>query len=309
MKIAVTGSSGLVGQALIDLLKTQGHEVIRIVRKAAPSSERTVLWDPEARTIDLNGLEGVEGVVHLAGESIVGRWTEVLKNKILKSRVEGTRWIAESIARMKNPPKVLVCASAIGFYGDRGQEALNESSSKGTGFLSDVCQAWEDAASPAKKAGIRTVHLRIGIILSKRGGALAKMMLPFKLGIGGILGDGKQFMSWIALEDVTGVILHALKNNSLEGAVNTVSPKPVANRDFTKALGKALHRPTLFPVPPFAIRSLFGEMADALLLASAQVYPKKLQESGYSFKYSELSSLFSSILYGARALSARSPIT
>lgn len=296
MKIAVTGASGLVGQALLGLLKMESHEVISLVRKASNCSKESVLWNPEKHTIDLNGLENVDGVVHLAGESIVGRWTDTLKNKILKSRLDGTQLIAESVAKLQKPPKVLVCASAIGFYGDRGEEVLDESSPAGKGFLSEVCQAWENAALPAKKAGVRTVHLRIGIILSAKGGALAKMLPPFKLGLGGILGDGQQMMSWVAIDDVAGIILCMLKNSKLEGAVNAVSPAPVTNRDFTKALGKALHRPTFFPVPSFGIRLLFGEMADALLLASARVLPKKLQENGYVFKYSHLGPALSAIL-------------
>ncbi len=288
MKIAVTGASGLVGRALLELLKAEGHEAIRIVRKASGSSGPGVLWDPETRAIDLKGLESVDGVVHLAGESIVGRWTPALKNKILKSRVDGTQLIAESIARLQRPPKVLVCASAIGFYGDRGQEVLDESSPMGRGFLPEVCQAWESAASPAKRAGIRTTHLRFGIILSAKGGALAKMLFPFRLGLGGVLGNGRQTMSWVTIDDVAGIILHALKNEGLEGPVNVVSPSPVTNREFTKALGRALGRPTIFPVPSFGIRLLFGEMADALLLASAKVLPTKLQKSGYLFKHPNL---------------------
>lgn len=295
MKIAVTGASGLIGRALLAVLEADGHEAIKIARKASGASRENVLWDPAARTIDLNGLEGVDAVVHLAGESIVGRWTDALRHKILKSRVDGTRLIAETITKLKRPPKVFVCSSAIGFYGDRDQEVLDESSSAGKGFLSEVCQAWENAALPAKNAGIRTVHLRTGIVLSAKGGALAKMLPPFRMGLGGVLGNGLQYMSWVAIDDMAGIILHALKTNGLEGAVNAVSPSPVTNRDFTKALGRALHRPTLFPVPSLGLRLLFGEMADALLLASTRALPRKLQENGYIFKYPELGPALSAI--------------
>jgi uncharacterized protein (TIGR01777 family) len=294
MNILATGSGGLVGSALVRRLTETGHEVGRLVRSAAGPSE--IHWSPEAGQLEAARLEGFDAVVHLAGESIVGRWTEAKKRRILESRVKGTRCLSKALSRLSRRPKALICASAIGFYGDRGDETLDERSVSGSGFLSEVCRQWEEAAIPAAEAGIRIAHLRFGIILSPAGGALAKILLPFKMGVGGVLGTGRQWMSWISLSDVVGVIEHALAAAALQGSVNVVSPHPVTNREFTKTLGAVLSRPTLFPMPAFAARLVFGEMADALLLGSARVEPARLLESGYRFRHPFLAPALSSLL-------------
>ena len=297
MTVAVSGSRGLVGAALVPALVARGHRVIRLVRAPGSSSGETVAWDPFAEVVDLRGLEGVDGVVHLAGENIAARrWTARQKSAIRDSRVVGTRGLAMGLAKLSSPPSVLVCASAIGYYGDRGEEWLQEESRPGQGFLADACQAWEAAADPARARGIRTVHLRFGVILTVRGGALAKMLPPFRFGLGGRLGTGRQYMSWIALEDAVGVIVHALESAALQGPVNAVSPTPVTNQEFTQALGRALRRPTICPVPSLAIRVMFGEMADAVLLSSARVAPTRLTASGYGFRYPALEPALQAIL-------------
>jgi len=283
MHIAVTGASGLVGSELVPLLTTGGHDVTALVRGEA--SEGEVSWDPQADSFDASSLDGVDAVVHLAGENIAGRrWTDAMKQRIRDSRVDGTRVLCEGLARMKSPPKVLVAASAIGFYGNRGDGLLDESSQPGEGFLSEVCEEWEAATQPAKDAGIRVVNLRIGVVLSPKGGALAKMLTPFKLGAGGIVGNGRQFWSWISIDDVAGAIHHALMTDSLSGPVNAVAPNASTNREFTKTLGRVLSRPTILPMPGFAAKLALGEMAKDLLLSSTRVEPKKLLESGYNFR-------------------------
>lgn len=288
MKMIVSGSSGLVGSALFPLLRDQEHEVARLVRDPSASG-KVVQWDPSLDNIDGQHLEGFDGVVHLAGESIAsGRWTKAKKERIRDSRVKGTRLLSRALAKLERRPQVLVCASAIGYYGDRGDEILDEQSPPGDSFLADVCKEWEAAADPAREAGIRVVHLRLGIVLSSKGGALEKMLLPFKMGAGGIVGDGNQYWSWISLEDVVGAIQHALTNDTLSGPVNCVAPDPPTNREFTKTLGKVLNRPTVLPVPAFGAKLLLGEMAKELLLASTRVVPKKLQEAGYPFKFADL---------------------
>jgi hypothetical protein len=286
MKILVTGASGTVGSALVPFLTTSGHSVTRLVRAEPKPGE--VRWDPAAGQIDKAGLEGHDAVVHLAGESIAGRWTATKKKKIRDSRVQGTRLLAGTLAGLARPPKVLACASALGYYGNRGEEKLREDSRAGSGFLADVCQEWEAAAEPARQKGIRVVHLRTGIVLSRTGGALTQMLLPFKLGVGGKVGSGKQYWSWIGVDDVVGVIHHALTTESVHGPVNTVAPNPVTNLEFTKTLGRVLGRPTIFPMPAFAARLALGEMADELLLASQRLDPAKLIASGYKFRYPEL---------------------
>ena len=287
MKVAVTGASGLVGGALVPLLTTGGHSAVRLVRRN-PRADGEARWDPATGAAP-GALEGVDAIVHLAGENIAGkRWSAKQKQEIRDSRVLATRALCESLTKLSVKPKTLICASAIGYYGDRGDEQLDESSAKGTGFLAEVCDEWEAATQPAKDAGIRVVHMRFGIILSPKGGALAKMLLPFKLGGGGILGSGNQYMSWISLDDVCGAILHALTNDSLSGPVNTVAPAPVTNREYTKTLGSVLKRPTIFPMPAFAARAAFGEMADHLLLGSQRVQPKVLLDSGYRFQHTQL---------------------
>jgi len=288
MKVLVTGSTGLVGSALVPFLASGGHEVVRLVRGRLKPGVVEVPWDPQAGTIEAAKLEGLDAVVHLAGERITGRWTAAKKARIRSSRVQGTRLLAEALAGLKQPPKTLVCASAIGYYGNRGDEVLREDSPSGAGFLAEVCREWEAAARPAAEKGIRVVQLRIGVVLSPAGGALARMRTPFKLGLGGRIGNGKQYMSWIAIEDLTGAIHHALTNESLRGPVNAVAPRSVTNLEFTKTLGRVLGRPTLFPLPAFAARLAFGEMADELLLASTRVEPTKLVSSGYRFRAPEL---------------------
>jgi uncharacterized protein (TIGR01777 family) len=289
MKVALTGSGGLVGSHLIHELQSAGHKLTIVVRSDPKSIPNAIHWNPEMGEIDSKKLEGIDAVIHLAGENIASRrWTAKQKKKIRHSRVNGTRLLSETIAHLTDKPDVFVSASAIGFYGDRGQESLSEESQPGQGFLAEVCKDWEGATQPAIDAGIRTVHLRIGVILSPEGGALVKMLTPFRMGLGGKLGSGSQQMSWIALDDVIGSILHVLENKQISGPVNLVSPNPVSNHAFTKTLGRVLRRPTIFPVPSFMARLAFGEMADELLLASTKVQPKRLQESGYIFRHPDL---------------------
>jgi uncharacterized protein (TIGR01777 family) len=289
MRVLVSGATGLVGGAVSEVLSSSGAEVLRLVRRRPTDAAREIMWNPAEGVEDAGKLEGLDAVIHLAGEPIAeGRWTEEKKRRIRESRVDGTRVLAEALAKLERKPRALLSASAVGYYGSRGAEVLTEESSAGDDFLARVCRQWEEAATPAAQAGIRVVLMRFGIILSSKGGALAKMLTPFKLGAGGRLGSGHQYMSWIALDDVAGVIAHLLEKDSLSGPVNTVSPEPVTNREFTKALGEALSRPTLLPVPAFALRLAFGEMADVALLASQRVEPVRLKESGYRFKYPEL---------------------
>jgi uncharacterized protein (TIGR01777 family) len=289
MNILVTGSTGMIGTALIEFLKARGHRVTRLVRASMQSSEPVVRWDPNAGVLQANEIEGCEAAVHLAGESIAGgRWTAAQKTKIRDSRVHSTTLLAETLAKLKQPPKVLVSASAIGYYGNRGDETLREESSPGTGFLPATCVEWEKAADPARQKGIRVVHPRFGIILSPKGGALAKMLLPFKLGAGGIMGNGKQYWSWVSLDDVIGAIHHAIVTESVKGPMNVVAPRAVTNYEFTKTLGRVLSRPTIFPLPAFAARLVLGEMADELLLASARIEPARLLATGYKFHHTEL---------------------
>ena len=293
MKILVTGSSGLIGSALVPFLIADGHNITRLVRSKsrpdAATNTAEVHWDPEARTVGMHDLEGMDAVVHLSGENIAsGRWTTSKKLKIRKSRSKGTSTLSEHLAPLRQPPKVLVCASAIGYYGDRGEEILQEDSAPGSGFLPDVCREWEATTEPAVRRGIRVVHIRTGIVLSARGGALGKMLLPFRLGLGGKVGTGRQYMSWIALDDHLRVIQEAITNDALRGAVNTVAPNPVTNLEFTKTLGKVLSRPTIFPLPAFAARLALGEMANDLLLASTRVQPARLQAAGFEFRYPHL---------------------
>jgi uncharacterized protein (TIGR01777 family) len=288
MHVAVTGSRGLVGSALVPFLTTGGHRVTRLVR-GAPTNSDEVAWDPARGMADVSRLDGVDSVVHLAGENIAaGRWTPARKAEIRRSRVEGTRSLCEALARLARPLKVLVSASAIGFYGARGAQTLTEESGAGSGFLPDVCREWEAATEPASRAGIRVVNLRFGMILSPAGGALRKMLLPFRLGVGGRAGNGRQFMSWIALDDAIAAIQHCLCEESVRGPVNLAAPGSVTNADFTRTLARVLRRPAVIPLPAFAARLLFGEMADALLLAGARVLPARLQASGYRFRFPDL---------------------
>ena len=283
-RFAVTGASGFVGAALVPFLTTGGHEVRTIGRGAGA----TVRWDPARGQLDADALEGVDGVIHLAGENVGARWTAARRRAIVESRIQGTRLLAERCARLRTKPEVLVSASAIGIYGLRGDEWLDESSALGDDFLAEVGQAWEAATAPARDAGIRVVHLRIGIVLNPAGGALAKMLLPFQLGVGGRLGSGRQWMSWISREDLVGAIHHALQVPSLAGPVNATAPAPVTNAQFTRTLARVLRRPAIAPVPAAALRALFGEMAEGTVLASQRVRPAALEASGFRFRHPTL---------------------
>ncbi|HKV37768.1 MAG TPA: TIGR01777 family oxidoreductase [Blastocatellia bacterium] len=291
MKLLITGSSGLIGSTLISRHSARDDEIIRLVRSPGRLPKGAALWDPEAGTIDSSAIDGVEAVVHLAGESVAGgRWTPERKARIRNSRVKGTSLLCETLAKLETRPRVLVAASANGYYGDRGDEILTEDSPCGAGFLAGLCKEWEAATQSAESAGIRVVNLRIGVVLSQHGGALRKMLTPFKMGAGGKVGSGSQYMSWIELTDLVDIIDFAIEQESMAGPVNAVSPNPVTNAEFTKALGRVIGRPTLFAMPAFAARLAFGEMADALLMASLRVHPKNLLDLGYSFKHPELES-------------------
>jgi uncharacterized protein (TIGR01777 family) len=300
MKVIVTGSGGLVGRALVRSLLADGHTVTRLVRGGAQQfrtpGSNAVEWNPDKGTIDAAALEGHDAAVHLAGEPIAeGRWDDAKKRRIMESRVKGTRLIAETLASLNEKPRVLVSASAIGFYGDRGAEVMREESASGEGFLSEVCREWEKATLAASQAGVRVVHVRIGFVLDGEGGGLPKMLTPFKLGVGGKVGSGQQYISWITLEDLVRVLRRAIEDESLRGPVNAVAGA-VTNEEFTKSLGRVLGRPTIFPVPVFALRLAFGEVADAVMLASTRVEPARLREAGFDFKHTELEAALRSVL-------------
>lgn len=268
---------------MLPSLQGRGYEVVRLVRGPASGRDQ-ISWDP-SQPLSPDVVSGFHAVIHLAGETIAGRWTEAKKQRILDSRLQGTRHLAEALAKASVAPGVFVSASAVGYYGNRGDEVLREESSSGEQFLSEVCRQWEGAATPAVQAGIRTVHPRFGVVLSAEGGALPKMLTPFRMGLGGKIGDGRQWWSWIAVDDVGGALLHILDNEALRGPVNLVSPNPVTSAEFTEVLAKVLRRPAIFPMPAFAARVAFGEMADELLLASQRVEPSKLIASAYKFRH------------------------
>ena len=286
MNVLISGATGLIGSALVPELEAEGHTVTRLSRSRAGAG--TIRWDPSAGTIE-GDLEGTEAVVHLAGESIAqGRWNPDKKRRILDSRVQGTRLLAEGIAALPDPPKVMVSTSAVGYYGDRGDEVLTEESASGADFLAKVCREWEAAAEPARQAGIRVVYPRLGIVLSPEGGARGTTLPIFKLGGGGKIGSGRQWWGWVALDDVVGSIVHALTDDSVEGPVNVGSPNPMTNAQYTKVLGRVLGRPTVLPLPAPAARVMLGEVADALLLASQRMEPARLKATGYNFRYPQL---------------------
>lgn len=288
MKVIVTGSHGLIGSELAARLSEAGHQVTRLVRTQPGPGEAA--WDPAAGTIEAAKLEGHDAAVHLAGVGIGDhRWTDEHKRSVLDSRVQGTTLLARTLAGLSAPPTVLVSGSAVGFYGDRGDEELTESSGPGTGFLTDVVEAWEAAAAPASEAGIRVVRSRTGVVLTAKGGALKKQLLPFKLGVGGKLGTGRQWLSWISLEDEVAALTHAITSDQLAGPVNVTSPEPVTNAEFTATLARVLHRPALLPVPTPALHVLFGrEMVKEMMLSGQRVLPAALQESGFQFSHPHL---------------------
>ena len=293
-RVLISGATGLIGAALSSDLLNQGRQITRLSRSSS-ARDGQVPWDPH-QPISPAVVSGFDAVVHLAGETIVGRWTDAKKHAIRESRVLGTRHLSEALAKAAQPPRVFVCASAIGYYGDRGDEILREDSASGTGFLPEVCREWEAAAKAADDAGIRTAYTRFGIVLSRSGGALAKMLTPFRLGLGGNMGSGRQWWSWVALQDVVGAIEHVLKAEACRGPVNVVSPNPARNGEFTRVLGSVLSRPAVFPVPAFAARVALGQMADELLLASQRVEPAKLAATGYVFQQPELRGALQSAL-------------
>ena len=290
MRVAVTGSHGLIGSALVRALKERGDDVTRLVR-STPSSPDEARWDPDGGSIDAAGLEGHDAVAHLAGEGIGdSRWSEDHKRRVMESRRKGTTLLASTIAGLSSPPAVLVSASAIGWYGHRGEEVLTEASGPGEGFLAEVCRSWETSTAPAADAGIRVVRIRTGLVMSQRGGAMGRMLLPFRLGLGGPLGGGRQWWSWIAVDDEVGAVLHLLDPaSSVSGPVNVVAPAPVRQRDFARVLGEVLRRPAFLPTPLLPLRAAFGsEMVTDMLLASQRVAPEVLVSSGYTFRHAEL---------------------
>jgi uncharacterized protein (TIGR01777 family) len=301
MKVLISGTSGLVGTAVADALRKDGHTVGQMVRTGGTARAGDARWDPASGTADLAAMEGADTVICLSGASVgEGRWTAERKKVLRSSRVDLTRVLVESLGRLKQKPRAFIAASAIGYYGNRGDEILTESSMAGNDFIALLARDWETESMRAESAGIRTVILRFAVILSPKGGALARMLLPFKLGAGGRLGSGKQWMSWAALEDVVEIVRAAIADERLRGPVNVAAPGPVQNVEFTRVLARVLHRPAIFPAPAFALRIALGEMADGLLLASQRVMPEKLRAAGYQFRYENLESALRAIL-GAKA--------
>ena len=293
----MTGANGLIGSALSRQLRALGHRVTPLVRRPAHAGE--ISWDPAGGRLEPGHLEGVDAVIHLAGENIGARWTDARKERIRASRLQGTRLLSQALARARKRPAVLISASAIGIYGNRGEEILNETSPAGEApndFLVEVGREWEAAAEPARDAGIRVIHPRFGIVLSARGGALGKMLLPFRLGLGGRLGSGTQWMSWVSLDDAVGAVIHVLQMESFSGPVNVVAPEPVRNREFTAILGRTLGRPAALTVPAAALRLALGEMADGTVLSSTRVVPRRLLAAGYRFRHPDLATALRHVL-------------
>jgi uncharacterized protein len=286
VKVALSGASGLIGSALVPALATAGHEVVRLVRRDAQAPNE-IGWDPDAGTIDARGLSGVDAIVTLSGENLGRRWSRKRKAEILQSRVATAGLLARTAAELDPRPSVFVSAGGVGIYGDRGDEILTEESTLGDGFLGEIGRAWEDAATPARDAGLRVVNFRQGIVLSRSGGALERMLTPFKLGVGGRVGSGRQWWAWVALDDLVAAYRFVLENE-LAGPVNLTSPNPATNDQFAKALGKALGRPTVFPAPAFAIRAAFGEMGETMLLEGQRVLPARLLDAGFQFTQPDL---------------------
>ncbi|NOY05419.1 MAG: TIGR01777 family protein [Chlorobi bacterium] len=289
MKVLVSGSTGLIGSALVSLLRSKGYEVIRLVREKSLPDENATYWDIPSGHIETKELEGMDAVVHLTGANLsAGRWTEKRKAAFHESRVRATRVLSDALAGLERPPGVFISASAIGYYGNRGSEKLSEDSPSGTGFLAELCRQWEDATNPAKAKGIRVVTARIGVVLSPRGGALKKLLPFFRLGLGGKMGGGAQYMSWISIHDLVRAFQYCLSHEDLCGLVNFVAPNPVTNAEFTRALATACRRPALLPVPGWVLKLMFGEMAEETILSSARVLPEKLRASGFDFHFPEL---------------------
>lgn len=290
MKILVSGSSGTIGTHFLNAVSSDSSEIWRLVRSRR-EGENMIFWDPQGGHIgDPSLLEGFDAVVHLSGENIIGRWTEEKKNSIRQSRVLSTRYLVDLFSGLQNPPKTFICASAIGYYGDRGEERLTERSAIGSGFFPDVCREWEEEANRASDLGVRVINLRTGVVLSPKGGILSSLLLPFKMGLGGVIGSGQQYLSWISIEDISRIIVYLLEHEEVKGPVNAVSPSPVTNRQFTATLARILRRPAWFAVPAFAIRLFFGEMGRCTILAGSMVFPEKLLSSGYEFLYKDLDS-------------------
>jgi hypothetical protein len=285
MRILVTGSTGFIGRPLVAQLRERGHDIVRLVRS---SSVPGIAWDPLRKEIDYRRLENFDAVIHLAGESINDKWVLAKKNEIMRSRSEGTAFLVESFLKTKNPPKIFISASAIGYYGDRADEVLTEESAPGNDFLADVCKEWEKAAKPLVEKGMRVVHIRNGLVLHPKGGALKELLLPFKIGLGGPVGSGRQWWSWIELKDLLAIYEYALTHDEVSGAVNGVAPNTVTNKEFVKTLGKVMHRPAILPLPAVAISLIFGEMGRTLLLKSQRVIPQKITGAGFTYQYDDL---------------------
>ena len=288
MKILVSGSSGTVGTHLLRVLSSDSSDIWRLVRSRA-EGENLIFWDPEGGHVDDPSLlEGFDAVVHLSGENIVCRWTEKKKNSIRRSRILSTRYLVSLFSGLQDPPKSFICASAVGYYGDRGEERLTERSEIGSGFLPDTCLEWENEANRASDLGVRVINLRMGVVLSPEGGMLSSLLHPFKMGLGGVIGSGDQYLSWISIEDLSRIIVYLLEREEVRGPVNAVSPNPVTNREFTTALATVLRRPAWFAIPAFAVRLFFGEMGRSTMLAGSMVFPEKLLSSGYEFLHKDL---------------------